>query len=131
MSASSKTWTGIIGFLPFLLFIVYMGWFFGSFADIMVTAINQERAPVEVEFVKNMMSMILLAIIMGMAALAAMIIYIIHVVNNKSIESGEKIVWIVLFIFAGLIAYPVYWFMRIKDGPAQQPGEPRFSQQPS
>ncbi len=120
MSKSYKTWTGIIGIIPFLLFIVYMGWFFSSFADIMVTAMNQERAPAEAEFVKSMMSMILLAIGMGMSALAALIIYIINAANNKSIESGEKIVWILLFIFAGMIAFPVYWFLRIKDAPVKE-----------
>lgn len=117
MSTSYKTFSFIIGVIPFLLFIVYMGWFFTSFADIMVTAMNQENAPVEAEFVKSMMGVILLAIVMGLSTLAAMIVYIINAANNRSIEGGEKIVWILLFIFAGMIAFPVYWFMRIKDVP--------------
>lgn len=117
MSKSYKTWTGILGLIPFLMFIVYMGWFFTSFADIMVMAINQENAPVEPALIKSMMNIILISIIMGLASLAAMIVYIINAANNKTIENGEKIMWILLFVFIGLIAYPVYWFLRIKNVP--------------
>lgn len=120
MSKSYKTWTGILGIIPFLLFIVYIGWFFTSFTDIMVTAMNQEQPPIEAEFIKSMMSIILIAIAMGMCTLAAMIVYIINAANNKALESGERIMWILLFVFVGLLAFPLYWFLRIKDAPQKE-----------
>jgi len=42
-----------------------------------------------------------------------LIFYIIHAINNKAIDSNERIIWILIFIFAGMIGFPVYWFMRI------------------
>ena len=41
------------------------------------------------------------------------IYYIIQVVNNQALDSTERIIWILVFIFAGMIGYPVYWYMRI------------------
>jgi len=60
-------------------------------------------------------------ILLILCALSLLIFYIVHVVNNKSIESGERIMWILLFIFMGGIACPIYFFVRlINDKPKQE-----------
>lgn len=42
-----------------------------------------------------------------------LIYYIIHVVNNKMIDSNERLIGILVFIFANMIGFPIYWYMRI------------------
>ncbi|MBX3242772.1 MAG: hypothetical protein KIT80_03380 [Chitinophagaceae bacterium] len=121
MSKSYKLWTGILSIIPFILFLLYMGWFFTSFAEVMVTAINQEQAPVETAFIKSIMGVAMIAIVMGLVTLAAIIVFIINAANNKSIESAERIMWILLFVFVGMIAFPLYWFLRIKNAPTKEP----------
>jgi len=120
MTTSYKRWTGILSIVPFILFVIYMGWFFSSFTEIMVTALNHQNGPVEAEFIRHMMGIILIASVMGLVTLAAMIVFIIHAANNKSLESAEKIMWVLLFVFVGLIAFPLYWFLRIKDAPLKE-----------
>jgi hypothetical protein len=47
------------------------------------------------------------------AKIGLLIFYIVHAVNNQRLDSTERIVWILIFIFAGTIGYPIYWYLRI------------------
>lgn len=49
---------------------------------------------------------------MAVITLAALILFIIHVIHNKSLPDNERIVWVLVFVFAGMIGFPIYWFMR-------------------
>jgi len=42
-----------------------------------------------------------------------LVFFIIHMINNKKLDSTERLVWILVFLFAGVIGYPVYWYLRI------------------
>ena len=57
-------------------------------------------------------TMFALIILMSLVSLAALILFIIHVVKNKSLPETEKIIWVLVFVFAGVIGFPLYWFMR-------------------
>jgi hypothetical protein len=41
------------------------------------------------------------------------IYYLVHAINNKEIDSTEKIMWVILFTFSGFIGVPVYFFTRV------------------
>ena len=62
---------------------------------------------------ENIGSIIAVALLMVITNLGALIYFIIHAVNNPATDSTERIVWILVFIFAGVIGFPVYWYMRI------------------
>ena len=70
-------------------------------------------------FVHNYMAqifsghLIMLGILAVVAHVALVIYYIIHVVTHKIKSEGEKIMWILLFIFVGTIAFIIYFFLRI------------------
>jgi hypothetical protein len=34
-------------------------------------------------------------------------------VLNRKLEGSEQILWILLFIFLGILAFPAYWILRI------------------
>lgn len=68
-------------------------------------------------FFKNMIGTIILLMIAGLSTLGLLIYYIIHVVNNIVIDSNEKIIWILIFIFISMVGFPVYWYLRIWNQP--------------
>lgn len=45
--------------------------------------------------------------------LALMVYYIVHAINNQTIQSTEKVIWILLFLFMGTISCVIYWILRI------------------
>lgn len=115
MSNSSKIILGIISLLPIIFIAAYFIWFISFFADMMNTAGHRQNNPDSMPpyFIKNILWMMMLVGLSMLISVGLMIYYIIHVVNNKSIDSNERIVWILVFIFINIIGYPVYWYMRI------------------
>lgn len=116
MSRGSKIILGILSFLPFVLLVFYLGAVF-SFVGEMIVATRAGEKPDAVFVWTRMSTVILMAIVLGLVALGLKIYYIIHAINNKSINSSEKIVWILVFVFVGLIGYPIYYITRILKEP--------------
>jgi NADH:ubiquinone oxidoreductase subunit 5 (subunit L)/multisubunit Na+/H+ antiporter MnhA subunit len=110
MSRSSKLFVGLISFVPIILLIIFFIFFFRFFDNIFVWS-GYEPEPREV--FDAFRPMFMLAIIMSLISLGLLAFFIIHVIQNKKIESTEKIVWVLVFFFASIVGFPVYWYMRI------------------
>lgn len=46
-------------------------------------------------------------------SLGMTVFHVIHAVKNERLESNQRIMWIVLFFFAGMIAEPIYYYLEI------------------
>lgn len=55
----------------------------------------------------------------GLLALGLMIYYLVQIVNNKALPDGERIVWIIVIVIFNIVAFPIYWIMRISNLPAR------------
>jgi len=100
-----------LSFLPIILFVAYFIFFFGFFITIFKHVQEQDVLPELIfEKIAGMAAAIVLA---GLFSLGVLIYFIIHAINNKIIDSTERIIWVLIFIFAGTIGFPVYWYMRI------------------
>jgi hypothetical protein len=110
MSRSGKIFLGVLTSLPFVLFAIYIAVFISFFFEIFR---YQSVPPYPEEFPFAIIPIIVFALLMGFATLGLLIYYIIHAVNNKKIDSTERIIWILIFLFAGMIGFPIYWYMRI------------------
>jgi len=110
LSQGQKILIGILTLLPFL-FVPYI--VFQIFTFVM-TAIGHDGMDPQPEIIFGaIFSFIFPIILLSLLSLGLFIFYIIHAVNNKNTETAERIIWILLFIFAGFIVFPVYYFMRI------------------
>ena len=110
MSRSSKAMIGVLSFLPIVSLAVFLAMFFRMFSTFFQWD-RYEPAPQEV--FSFMAPIFALSIIMSLVSIALLVIFIIHLVENKTIDSTERIVWILVFIFAGIVGFPIYWYMRI------------------
>jgi hypothetical protein len=105
---------GIFTFLPFLLFPIFLWQLFHTIGSTLFLD-SHEADPGE--FVLPVLSFIFPIILSAIGALALTIFYIVHVVLNKNLEPSEQILWILLFIFFGILAFPAYWIIRIWNNP--------------
>ena len=64
-------------------------------------------------FFSNMMGFIAWVIALVFVQLGLMIFFIIHAMNNKRVKNEERIIWVLVFIFAGAIGFSIYWGIRI------------------
>lgn len=50
-------------------------------------------------------------------SLGLTVLYIVHVVKNTRLDGNMRIIWILLLLFGGMIAGPVYWYLQIWKEP--------------
>ena len=111
MSRSKKIIIGLLSLLPIVFFIIYFIQFYTFFVEMLDWGAYQEPDPRE--FMRTFMPLFLLVLIKVLISVGLLIYFLINAINNKKIDSGERIVWILTFIFVGFIAFPLYWYMRI------------------
>jgi|SRR5688572_4415073 len=111
LSQTQKIIAGIFTLVPFLLvpYIIYEVVHF-VFTTI---AVSQQGEPDPKDIFAGILSFIGPIIFCGVTSLGLLIFYIMHAITNKTIDTTERIVWILVFIFMGIISFPIYWFMRL------------------
>jgi len=114
MSKNKKILIGIFSILPLLLFVVYLvsmvSFLIHFFSQIAVR--GKEYDLFYAEF-SNMAGMIVTMVLLGLLSLGVMIYFLVHAINNQFLKSDERLVWILVFIFVGMVSFPIYWYMRI------------------
>lgn len=119
MSRNSKILLGIVSFLPLVTLIAYLISFFTFFMRFMPAMAEQQKPPAE--FFRYMLIIIISAIVMALISIGLLVYFLIHSINNPAVNKDERIMWILLFIFVGMISMPIYWYMRVWDVPEQPP----------
>lgn len=110
MSRSSKLFIGILSFLPIILLVVFFIMIFSMF-HVFFEWDKYEPAPQEV--FSTMAPLFVLGFGMGILSIGLLIFFIMHLIRNKAMDSTERIIWILVFLFAGIVGYPIYWYMRV------------------
>jgi len=106
---------GIFTFLPFILFPIIL---FEVFQFVMHVVVESKHGDPEPEdILLGISSFVIPIILVSLLSLALLIFYIIHAATNKKLESLEQLMWILLFVFFGIIAFPIYWIIRIWNTP--------------
>ena len=121
MSTSKKIGLGILTFLPFLLTIIYIIYFFSFSLEHIIRA-EQGQQEFPVEFFQSLSTMIVVIVIAVLLKLGIMVYYIVHVSGNSAKENNTKIMWIVLLVLMSSIASIVYFFVEIlPEKPSEKP----------
>ena len=110
MSRSSKLFIGLLSFLPIILLVVLFFMFLRIFPSI-IEWNNYDPAAQEMFSVFG--PLFIIGFGMGILSLGLLIFFIMHLVRNKTMDSTERIIWILVFLFAGIVGYPIYWYMRV------------------
>jgi hypothetical protein len=102
---------GIFTFLPFVFFPIIFFQVFSFIVDMVSRSGHSDPEPADI--ILGISSFVVPIILLSLLSLALLIFYIAHVATNKKMESVEQVMWILLFVFFGIIAFPIYWLMRI------------------
>jgi hypothetical protein len=110
MSKSSKLMLGVLSFLPFILVCIIIAMVINLFPQVFEWA-NDEPDPHTV--FTTFSPIFFTGLITALVSLALLVIFIVHLVKNPKLEPGERLVWILIFLFVGMIGYPLYWYLRV------------------
>jgi hypothetical protein len=70
------------------------------------------------EFFFMMIQIMIPSMIISLLSIGLLIFYLIHAAKNNSLNTNERLIWILIFVFAGVIGFPIYWYMQIWKAPA-------------
>ena len=115
LTKNQKILLGIAHFLPIIGLISYIvflfSFVFGTIANI---EHHGNAAPPPTEFFSGFVWVFVILILTIFLSIGLKIFDIIHLVKNNKGDTGNKILlWVLLFVFAGMIAEIVYYFMEI------------------
>jgi hypothetical protein len=123
MSNGAKIFLGICTFMPLFLGICLVFVYLSILPDLIYHT-SQSGDPREFAhlyfsklFTARFFAILLLLVVVK---LSLIIYYIIHVVKHVTRSEGEKIMWILLFIFIGTIPFIIYFFLKIVPMPADK-----------
>lgn len=113
MSKNSKIFLGVLTFMPPVLFIVYLVCFFNFMFHMIPLNGDFQTKFNPLNFLTAFLPLLLVVLCMVLFSLGLLVYYIIHALNNKRMKSDDRILWVLLFVFVGLIAFPIYWYNQI------------------
>lgn len=120
MPSNKKILLLILSILPLILFGIFIVYII-DWAMSLASAVppNSDDPSVVMPIIGDYLKMVFtLAFPAGLISLGLMIYYIIQIVNNKSMETGERVVWIIAMVLFSPLVFPIYWLMRIRPLPS-------------
>jgi hypothetical protein len=116
LSRSTKILIGVVSIWPLIyipLFMIY----------ILSTFMWQPFPGGGAGFGPGFIVLMIVHMLTAFISLGMLIFYVLHAVKNEKITSDMRIVWILLFFFAGIFAQPIYWYLQVWKDDDTKPGQ--------
>lgn len=114
LTNNQKVLLGIIHFLPVIGFAAYFIFFFSFFFSNIENLENNTGEPSQIMFFKSIIGAFVILIVTLLISIGIKIFDIIHLIkSNKNDKSNKILIWVLLFIFVGVIAEIIYFFLEI------------------
>ncbi len=126
MSQKSKFILGFFTFLPVIYGIIFLVCYLLFIKEIVLhlDTVSDPQVLFKQYFTQILNPSVILFIIAAVIThFSLMIWYIVHVLKTGTKSEGEKVMWILLFIFIGTIANIIYFLVRIVPTPSARPTE--------
>ena len=109
LNKPGKIILGIVTFLPLLLAISIIGFVIFHFFSMFF---SQEPAMPMMYFsyLSYLLPYIFPAILLS---LGLFIFYVVHIIQNASLDAEKRILWIVITFMAYALATPIYWYVHV------------------
>lgn len=104
----NKVLSCVLSFLPLVLFIL-------SMVGLIVFAIVAGEGTMSVGGTIALIALFIFELITVVLTFGIMIWYMIKACKNPELSTGMKVLWCALLYCFNMIAFPVFWFMYIKN----------------
>jgi hypothetical protein len=115
LTKNQKLLVGILHFLPVIGFISYFIFLFSFiFGNIQSLDHHHSGQEMPIEFFKGFLGAFAIIILTVLISIGIKIFDIIHLTKSNKNDTNNKILmWVLLFVFAGVISEIVYYFLEI------------------
>lgn len=112
MTKQNKILLGILTFLPFVLLLLYMLFFFISFFGMFMAESHNQQPNMNL-FIGSFGAAFVIILLMSLLAIGLLIYYILHITKNEKLNENSRLMWILIIVFTNIIGYGIYWYMQI------------------
>ena len=115
LTKNQKVLIGILHFLPIVGLVAYFIFLFSFiFGNLQNFEHHSQDQEMPVEFVKGFLGAFVVIILTVLLSIGIKIFDIIHLTKSNKNDTNNKILmWILLFVFTGIISEIVYYFLEI------------------
>lgn len=111
LSKTQKIVLGIFTLFPFIIGPIILWQLLHAIFEII--QLNEHGEPEASEIFGIIITFIAPIVLLIVTSLVLLTFYIVHAVMNKKLSTAEQLIWILLFLFLGIIAFPIYWLIAI------------------
>jgi hypothetical protein len=111
MERANRIWLGIFTFLPLVLLAAYLVQFAFMLREVLLYG-------KDIAILGDIGLALLLMLGIGVVSFGLFVFYILHVIYSKT-DNNEKLLWIILFVVGNILAFPVYFYMKIWKAPQE------------
>jgi magnesium-transporting ATPase (P-type) len=114
LTKSQKVLVGILHFVPVIGIVAYFIFIFSFIFGNIERFDNHHNEPPPVEVFQGFIGAFVIIILTILVTIGVKIFDIIHLTRSNKNDTNNKILmWVLLFVFVGVIAEIVYYFMEI------------------
>lgn len=106
---TNKTLAGILAFAPLVAVMLYMVFFFG-FIFAMEDQMNSTT-----QMPDGLLGFLASLALLMLVTFVSMVYFVVHSVRNPRLNSDNRIIWLLVNLFAGAIGHILYFFMVINE----------------
>ena len=117
MTRKSTIALGILTIIPFVYFLLFIGFFATVFLTLLRSAGTLDTSPSFSSFAV----FFILHFVMIICTLALTIFYMVDVFRNDRVKKDMKVLWAVVIFLGGFVAMPIYWYLYIWSAHKSQP----------
>ncbi|WP_276134776.1 hypothetical protein [Polluticoccus soli] len=122
MSERKKNVLGVLSFIPLLTFLTFVGYFIYLCQPL----IKANTLFIDHESLATIMSnhyptLLVLSMLAFFTGIIMLIYYLVHITRLTSMNSGEKLAWMVFMVTFVGISFPIFWFSEIRHEPEHLP----------
>lgn len=106
---------GILAFAPLALFLVWVVVYLVMLRDYIAQYRMEQHEDIVTTTAYYYDPLFVLMAVTAIVGLAALLYFIMNVANRQNMPTGQKMVWVVFLASLNIFAFPVYWYMHIKN----------------
>jgi len=106
---------GILAFAPLFLFAFWLIYYFVILGDYIVNKNLDEHLEIAGTTVQYYTPLFILLGINFVVAFGAFLYFLWNVWTRDDVSTGNKIIWVVFMATFNIAAFPVYWYMHVKN----------------
>ena len=116
MTRSTKAIWGVISILPLLTLVGLAIWIFSMIGPFIRDAISGTEIEAE-SWITGFVGFWTLTLVLSVVISTIWVVFLVFAIKDQSNNSEGRMLWVLLLIFASVIALPVFWYTRMWTNP--------------